>query len=311
MPERVTNVSPEGCVFHFGEVSTIDQTEPCHTCGRKYVKRVDFSKLRVVMKLFHLYVYIVFGCLALAVGSSEAGANGAIPIHQACVENGCFDGDLAGFPVEINEPGRYVLTSDLTVTGDVRGVNIFAEDVVLDLNGFTIRGENTCTDTPVSSCSGPNQTYGISSNAFAEVRNGGVKGFDDGLACFESCELINVHVAHNSSRGMSVAFGNNKAGLIIRDSVFERNGGYGVRPHGDGNLIENSVFRFNLAEGIQSGGQGILRDSVVANNGSYSRFRNNMLLIGNSFEETVLLNDTDPISGGTSAGNNLCNGSIC
>lgn len=262
------------------------------------------------MRLLHLYVCVVVGCFALAAGPGEADAKGGIPIHQVCVDDGCFDGDSPGFPIEINNPGHYVLTSDLTVTGDVRGVNIFAEDVVLDLNGFTIRGENTCTDTPVSSCSGPNQTYGISSNEFAEIRNGSVQGFDDGLACFESCELINVHVAHNSSRGISVAFGNNKAGLIIRDSVFERNGGYGVRPHGDGNLIENSVFRFNLAEGITSGGQGVLRDSVVANNGSYSRFSNDMLLIGNSFKETVLSNG-QPFNGGTSANNNLCNGSIC
>ncbi|GAB4550778.1 MAG: hypothetical protein Tsb0013_12660 [Phycisphaerales bacterium] len=47
------------------------------------------------------------------------------------------------FPYVIDEPGVYRLTSDLQLAGNSVAIEIGADDVTIDLNGFTIRGDNT------------------------------------------------------------------------------------------------------------------------------------------------------------------------
>ena len=76
--------------------------------------------------------------LALATSTAlhvlPAGAGeGAIEINQLCVATGCFAGDAPGWPVQLTEPGSYVLTSNLDVPSSSEGVEIQASQVVLDL----------------------------------------------------------------------------------------------------------------------------------------------------------------------------------
>ena len=53
-------------------------------------------------------------------------------------------GDAAGFPVTISESGSYRLNSNLVVTSPATTViEITANDVTLDLAGFSIIGPNT------------------------------------------------------------------------------------------------------------------------------------------------------------------------
>ena len=65
----------------------------------------------------------------------------AIPISAYGVDGQIKIAQTAGttFPITINEPGSYVLTSNLIVaTGNA--ININADNVTLDLNGHTIHG---------------------------------------------------------------------------------------------------------------------------------------------------------------------------
>lgn len=88
-------------------------------------------------------------------------------------------GDAPGFPVTITAPGHYRLTSDLVVPAGTDGIVIRADNVVIDLNGFAIRGpakcsEETCTEF-TAGISQPEEHFG------ALVANGTVEGFRTGV----------------------------------------------------------------------------------------------------------------------------------
>lgn len=54
-------------------------------------------------------------------------------------------GDSAGFPVTISLPGSYRLSGNLTVPdADTDAILITADNITLDLNGFTIAGPTIC-----------------------------------------------------------------------------------------------------------------------------------------------------------------------
>ena len=117
--------------------------------------------------------------------------DGVLEINQACAqqrgptagdEPGCFSGDTDGFPVTVAERGSYSLSSDLTPPADVVGIQIEADDVTIDLNGFGIYGDLTCVP---GSCSGSGPSRGIAvptapltNGRRCTVRNGKVTGIN-------------------------------------------------------------------------------------------------------------------------------------
>ena len=106
-----------------------------------------------------------FALLLLAPLLAHA-ADGVYEINQDCAVVGCFAGDTPGFPVTISQPGRYVLTSNLVASGAVSSVQMIdggASFVDLDLNGFTLEGGQTCTGTPVATCTAARSTASATS----------------------------------------------------------------------------------------------------------------------------------------------------
>ncbi len=90
-------------------------------------------RIGLAVAIFH----VAFVCPAIRA------AAGVIEINQAIVE---ADG---GFPYVISEPGSYILTGNLSVPdGDTTAIEVRADDVTLDLNGFTIQ----CSDSDGASC---------------------------------------------------------------------------------------------------------------------------------------------------------------
>ena len=72
---------------------------------------------------------------------------GRLEINQACaVGQGCFPGDAPGFPVRLAEPGSYLLTGDLVVPSGASALSVAADDVWVDLGGFTISGSASAED---------------------------------------------------------------------------------------------------------------------------------------------------------------------
>ena len=139
-------------------------------------------------------------------------------------------GDAPGFPVTISQPGSYRLTSNLLVPDSATtAIEITANDVSLDLNGFSIVGPNVCTPNPTR-C-----TY--SGGTGIGVMAVGPPGV---------VSPANVHVFNGTVRGM---------------------GGHGIRMLGDGTVVERVRSVSNGGPGIVVG-LGSIIDSVAELNAS-------------------------------------------
>ena len=90
-------------------------------------------------------------CFAAVCAASIIAADGVTLIDQrAAMAGKVTSGDTAGFPVTISQSGSYKLTGNLTVPDAMTtAIQITADDVMLDLNGFAIIGPNTCSGKPV------------------------------------------------------------------------------------------------------------------------------------------------------------------
>jgi len=195
-------------------------------------------------------VALVTGLPLLAIAG-----NGQIEINQTCaIQTGCSTGDAPGFPVDITEPGSYVLTSDLNHNPATHGttaiVRLLADDVSLDLNGFTIRSTSTCQS---GSCD-IGSVHGIDSSIAdrASIRNGRIVGVDG--VCIRVASEANIEdviVSHCGSLGISVG-GNS----IVQDCRVTSTGRTGLHssaisipPIAPGTLYRNCTFARNGLRG--------------------------------------------------------------
>jgi hypothetical protein len=180
-------------------------------------------------------------------------------------------GDAPGFPITISQPGSYRLAGNLAVP-DVQttAIEITADDVTLDLNGFSISGPNACTPNPTRcNLSGAGVGIlavgppGVVSPAGVRVMNGMVRGMGfHGVRLLGNGTVVErVHSTNNGGPGIVVGVGmvidsssieNGNSGIIssiTRGSISMNNGTVGifVRPGG--------VAAGNSAEA--NGGDGI------------------------------------------------------
>jgi len=252
----------------------------------------------------------------LAIPLFSIAQDGALEINQACVPDGCFENDSPGFPVEIESPGSYRLTSNLNISGNNSAIyaRMGATGAKIDLGGFTVSGGNECSGEPVTSCTSDNSSRGIRLVGDRQVLlNGAIAGFTNGVSCSGSCELKDLRISDNSDDGIMNSFVSNTNGVVLRDSLIEKNGGYGIALVGKGSLIENNIIRFNGDSGVQmwftdSDGTGIFMDNTVTWNGDSSYFRSGMFVTRNNFDQE---DGSSDFVNGYDAGDNACNGSAC
>ena len=173
---------------------------------------------------------------------------------------------ITSVPYTISTPGFYYLGGNLTYSGSTNAITVSANDVTLDLMGFSLTN------------SGPKgSTYGInlSGRTNVEIRNGTVSGFYwgvyDGLVSTNGKHRsINVR-AHGNHVGITLAGINNlikgcsasnntNVGLwlagsgLITDSV-SYNNAFGINVFGPGSALGNAVFNnstrnFTLGSGV-------------------------------------------------------------
>jgi hypothetical protein len=121
------------------------------------------------------------GLAAVLLAISGAALSDGLSLDQARAMAGWVTpGDAPGFPVTITAPGHYRLTSDLIVPAGTGGIVIRADNVVIDLNGFAIRGPARCAEGKgcadfTAGISQPEEHFG------ALVANGTVEGFRTGV----------------------------------------------------------------------------------------------------------------------------------
>ncbi len=255
--------------------------------------------------------------LANALGWSVALAStGALEINQACVEVGCFPGDNPGLPVEITMPGKFILTSNLeTSDPNVATIIISANNVRLDLNGFTLKGPNQC-DLDSGSCSPGGSGRGIDLIGGEEaisglhVINGQVEGFGNYCMTVGRSGFVADVTARNCFAGIGVGRGavaervravNNLFGIdmlaeaIIRDSSSIDNVINGIQINSSlrRGIIENSLIIGNGNHGIQALSPTLIRGNLVSTN------RNGIFFSGASAGSSVI---DSVIQGNTNTG---------
>jgi hypothetical protein len=132
----------------------------------------------------------------------------------------------------ISQSGSYYLTEDIVTAGTVSGIRIEADQVQLDLSGFTIRGPGNLP---------PNA--GIVSTAVSgiHIMNGFVSGYST-CVDLSLATVIRADSLSMSSGGQGMTTGGDAH--ISNCDVYSTNNGYEI--NGRGNLIESSIARCGL-----------------------------------------------------------------
>jgi parallel beta-helix repeat protein len=159
------------------------------------------------------------------------------------------------FPIIIDNPGSYVLVSNLQVTtpGAI-GILILADDVSLNLNGFAVVGDK----------GGGNDSRGIAAmfRQNIAISNGTVRNFfSDGVAVHgdtgKNSIIENLRVSDNGFSGIAVNYG------IVENCVATNNGAVGINAN-FASVINCEAYNNGLVDqfyvsGIQA------RDSIIIN----------------------------------------------
>ncbi|MEM7479666.1 MAG: right-handed parallel beta-helix repeat-containing protein [Acidobacteriota bacterium] len=234
--------------------------------------------------------------------SFATASDGVGEIHQACVATGCLAGDTAGFPIQITQPGSYLLTSNLTVPDEnTTAIEVTAEGPVqIDLGGFSISGVTTCSGNPIV-CTPLGTGSGINSDPSRSIsiRNGAIRGMG-GFAINVGSGLIEDTVVRGNG-GTGIA----AAAAIVQSNVVIGNGSTGIT-NGAGMILNNQVFG-NGGTGIAGTVGPTVRGNRVRGNGGAGNNPGIRTVDGYVFDNHVELNDSVGLqaNGTTVFGNNV------
>jgi hypothetical protein len=213
-------------------------------------------------------------CL-VAAGPAWA-ADGVVLINQArALAGGVTPGDTPGFPVTLSVAGRYRLTGILTAPNqNTNMIEITANNVILDFNGFSIIGTAVCSvdiNDRITGCTNAGTGIGVFSAANflislqgpglvqgmgnAGIQMGAGEGFvlrdisvvscnGNGIHLGDGAFLYDSNAAFNGGTGITVG----EAG-VLRRVTGSSNGGHGLSGN-DGTSVLDGVFSANLDNGI-------------------------------------------------------------
>ena len=198
------------------------------------MKRTTKNKLALLVCVLFLMAIIPPSALAV---------DGQIKISQT---------PSTTFPIVINQPGSYVLTSDIVVSAsNTLGIEITVDNVNLDLNGYTLTGP------------GYQNSHAIfSTKSNISVYNGTIRDWHTGVR-FDGGEngsnyLVKQIKAYRCSQGITVE----GSGAII--NCITNNGGTGIFAHYC--TISNCTASENEAWGMGLD-HSIVTDCVLIHNG--------------------------------------------
>jgi hypothetical protein len=214
--------------------------------------------------------------------------DGVIRIDQnRALAGNVTPGDAAGFPVTISQPGSYRLTGNLTVPDiETTAIQIAAESVTLDLNGFSIIGPAVCTINPTA-CPTVGSGTGIQAGTEQTPRprgirvlNGSVRGMGRAaiLLMGDGSFVERVSAVGNAGGGISVA------GSVISSSAVQ-NGSFGIIA----TTVRDSTATENAGDGILLDIGGVATGNVSSFNGGFGIFvpfgtaTGNTLFVNKSF----------------------------
>lgn len=93
------------------------------------------------MPVRNIVTFIASALALLSLPVSVHAEEGEIEINQARAEAGEVTGsDTAGFPVTIDSAGKFALTGNLSAPSGTTAIQVSADNVSLDLRGFSVSG---------------------------------------------------------------------------------------------------------------------------------------------------------------------------
>jgi hypothetical protein len=218
--------------------------------------------------------------LASLTALPAAAVDGEILINQAKINaGGITPGDTAGFPATISRAGHYKLSANLVVPGGVNGIEVTTNDVVIDLNGFTIRSnspnkiDNAIHAINVNRLRVGNGTItgfaagiynlngrfavientrlianadGLITQSEAAIRDNTIALGSGGIDCSASCLIQGNTITGNQGIGIRVT-----EGAVVLGNVIAGNGGYGLAPDNPRSGYGHNVLVGNHAGGAQ------------------------------------------------------------
>jgi len=180
----------------------------------------------------------------------------------------------------ISQSGSYYLTARIVGEIDKSGILILADDVTLDLNGFSLQGVAGSIDgITVGTLVLPVNNLRVHNGV---IRDWGRRGIDGDLA--NNCLIEDVRAFRNGETGIRAGAGvSPPMGPVVRNCVSQGNALNGFQI--ENGVIESCVAADNLARGINAlgatvqncvgtnndtdgiGGSGVVLNSVAVANG--------------------------------------------
>jgi hypothetical protein len=201
------------------------------------------------------------------------------------------------FPINLTATGSYKLNSNITVTSSsTDAIVIAAPGVTLDMNGYSIIGPLSCTNSGCSSYPGSGGIITNSTNSL--VKNGYIRGFQT-CAEVEFGIIENVNVS-SCDTGIAAYYA----------------------------TVHQNVVSYTYYEGI-FGEYSVLTDNTLYGNGSYGIAAINTTVISNTVtstadfglyvdngvysNNTLYSNGTDayPVGNAVTTKNNACTSGAC
>jgi hypothetical protein len=176
---------------------------------------------------------------------------------------------ITSLPFTISAPGFYYLSGNLTYTGTSEAITVNADDVTLDLMGFSLNSNSRHAGMGIT----------ITEQKNVEIRNGTVRGFNFALAEANSNganhRVINVRVIDNNYGVVLAGQGHLIKGCMASNNIIE-----GLTLGGSNSAIIGNVVHTCGGDGIR--GSGTVSGNVVSNCGNGIYFNGAGRLIGNA-----------------------------
>jgi len=184
---------------------------------------------------------------------------------------------ISSLPFTITAAGSYYLTAQLTGTTAQSGITVAADDVTLDLGGFTLRG--VAGSSSGIACPSPQRNLRVMNGAISQWGSHGISAavavnsrFEQlnlsangavGLTTGEQAFVDSCHTTDNGEHGIHAG-----RASIVRNSLASQNRGSGMVIDAGGHVIACTA-QSNLVDGISAAAGSRIQSSLFRDNGQH------------------------------------------
>ncbi len=199
----------------------------------------------------------VTGIVASATNSSTLGGQSASDIIAAASDE--VRTPISSLPFDISTSGSYYLTGNQTSTGN--GINVSADNVTMDFNGFKITGPGKTSGVGIGINMVGRTNVEIKNGTVTQFGYAGIQEYSGSLpGTGKRHRILNMRVTDNGGDGLYLAGSN----FYISGNTVSGNGTAGIFAAGTGSIIIGNTVADNADNGL-----GVTTGCAVKNNTAY------------------------------------------